>query len=209
MCFISHLLGLGAHFGRSGMNCLWCEVLDTKLYDKCPSKKRTLERLYHMAHMVAPGGSFPFRCPGCDIEFASQADVDSEVCPSDMLAYEKEHASTSWHRPPLTNIEPDHYILCCLHLILSLTKVIFKKRILPMLFTETQAKRLNSFLSSVGVCLPHQKKVGDSTDSEQSGRVRFTGPDCVTLMKHWDCMVEMYYSGCKSKAGMREWADDT
>ena len=32
MMFLSHMLGLGAHFGRSGMNCLFCEVLDMQAH---------------------------------------------------------------------------------------------------------------------------------------------------------------------------------
>ena len=162
-----------------------------------------------MAHLVGPGVSLPFRCPGCKVKFSTQEELDNELCPENMLEYEKVHASSAWHRPPLINIEPDHYVLCCLHLILSLTKVLFKKRILPMLHSDAQAKELNLFLASVGICLPHQKKVGDTIHTEQTGRVRFTGPDCVVLMRHWDYMVNLCYSGCKSRTGMKKWADDT
>ena len=207
--FISNLLGLGAHFGREGQNCLFCQVYSNKIFHKTPSKPRTLERLYRMAHMLGPGVSLPFDCPGCKRHFATQDDLASELEPLDTSAYEKAHASSGWHRPPLVNIEPQQYILCCLHLLLSLTKLLFKKRILPMLFTESQALKLNMFLSSIGVCLPRQHKVGDTVDSEQSGRVRFTGPDCVALMSHWDYMVDLCYHGCKTKVGMKEWADDT
>ena len=127
MMFLSHILALGAHFGRDGKNCLFCEVESCELFKKDPSKKRSLKRLYQMAHLLGPGEAFPFTCPGCGRAFSSQADIDNEEQPTNAAEYEKGHASTGWHRRPLINVEPSHIVMCCLHLILFLTKLLFKK----------------------------------------------------------------------------------
>ena len=209
MGFLSHILGLGGHFGRAGKNCVFCEVDSSRLFSKQPSKRRNLSRLYRMAHMTGPGVSLPFECPGCSKAFSTQSDLDADEAPIDMAEYELEHASTGWHRPPLLNIEPDHVILCCLHLVLSLTKLLFKKRILPMIHTNDQAKRLNDFLASIGVCIPKQGKVGDSLSQDQTGRIRFTGSDCVALLRHFDEVVWIVKTGAPNIVGLQEWANET
>ena len=209
MVFISNLLGLGGHFGRSGSNCVYCEVDSTRLFDRAPSTKRNLARLYQMAHLVGPDNPLPFSCPGCHKHFATQEDIAEDPEWEVPIEYAKVHCSTSWHRPPLIDIDPKDYILCCLHLLLSLTKLIFKKRILPMLHNDTQAEQLNTFLGSIGVCIPKQGKVGSSRVTEQTGRVRFTGPDCVALLKFWDPMVNLCLNGCRTVKGMAEWANET
>ena len=211
MVFISNLLGLGGHFGRAGENCVYCEVHSTRLFDRNASTKRTLSRLvlYQMAHLLRPGDSLPFQCPGCNKVFNNSSDLDADVEPQCRLEYERAHASSSWHRAPLVDIEPADYVLCCLHLLLSLSKLIFKKRILPMLFSDGQAKALNDFLHKIGICVPKQGKVGDSLATEQSHRVRFTGADCIALLKFWDEMVEVCLAGGMHVKGNVEWARDT
>ena len=209
MVFISNLLGLGAHFGRAGANCVYCEVDSSQLFSRKPSQLRSVQRLYEMAHMLGPGMTLPMTCPGCQKEFVTQDDLDSDQEWTSRLDYERAHASTYWRRPPLVDIEPEDYVLCCLHLVLSLTKLIFKKRILPMLHTDSQADSLNAFLASIGVCIPKQGKVGSSLSREQTGRVRFTGPDCIALLKFWDPMVDLCLSGCKFVRGRTEWAEET
>ena len=209
MVFISNLLGLGGHFGRAGANCVYCEVHSSRLFDRNASTKRTLTRLYQMAHLLRPGESLPFECPGCRKVFNTTADLDADVEPQSSIEYERAHASSAWHRAPLVDIEPSEYVMCCLHLLLSLSKLLFKKRILPMLHSDAQAKSLNEFLKSIGVCIPNQGKVGDSLATEQSYRVRFTGPDCVALLKFWDEIVDLCLCGGMHVKGNVEWARDT
>ena len=209
MVFISNLLGLGGHFGRVGHNCVYCEVHSTCLFDRKPSTKRTLSRLYAMAHLLRPGSAFPFTCPGCLKEFKTQKDLDDDVEWDYPVEYERQHMSSGWRRPPLIDVEPADYVLCCLHLLLSLTKLLFKKRVLPMLHSDEQAIQLNDFLSRIGVCIPKQTKVGQSLATEQTGRVRFTGPDCIALMRHWDEMLLLVHSGCRLVKGSGKRVEDT
>ena len=209
MVFDSNILGLGGHFGRASRNCLCCEVGHDELFKKTPSQRRTLSRLYMMAHLHGPGVIFPFTCPGCQQTFQSQSDLDSEEAPVDLVAYEIEHASSGWHRKPLLDIEPDRVILCTLHLVLSLTKLLFKKRILWMLHTNDQADRLNKLLSQLGICIPKQGKVGDSLSQDQTGRIRFTGPDCFALMRNFNAIVAEVLIGAPSQEAMGIWAQDT
>ena len=206
---MSHILALGGHFGRTGKNCICCEVDSRDLFKKNPSKKRTLKRLYEMAHMVGPGVTFPFTCPGCRKTFKSSDELDNEVAPTNQIEYEIAHASTSWHRRPLLDIEPSMVVLCCLHLVLSLTKLLFKKRILWMVHTDDQAFRLNSLLQSFGICIPKQGKVGDTLAQDQSERVRFTGPDCFALMRNFDVVVAEVVKGAPNLVGLQEWARET
>ena len=127
MIFDSNILALGGHFGRASKNCLCCEVDHDDLYKKTPSKRRTLSRLYKMAHLSGPGVKFPFTYPGCHVTFESQADLDDEEAPNDLTAFEIQHASSGWHRKPLLDIEPARVVLCTFHLVLSLTKLLFNR----------------------------------------------------------------------------------
>ena len=209
MVFLSHIFGLGGHFGRAGSNCIFCEVDSKNLFSKQPSKKRSLKRLYKMAHMLGPGVALPFTCPGCKKQFNTKEDLVNDEAPSCMTDYERQHASTGWHRRPLLDIEPSHAILCCLHLVLSLTKLLFKKRVLWMIHTNAQATRVNDYLASIGVCIPKQGKVGDSLAKDQTGRIRFTGPDCCALMRNFDQLIAVVLIGAPNTVGLAEWASDT
>ena len=209
MIFLSHILGLGGHFGRRGKNCLFCEVQWDKLFQKNPCTLRNLNRLYRMAHVLQPGTSFPFTCPGCNVTFTCQSDLDAEQAPQDPTSYELTHASSAWHRVPLIDVEPTHIVLCCLHLVLSLTKTLFKKRVMWMIHTDDQACRLNAFLANIGICIPKQGKVGDSLGKDQTGRIRFTGPDCFALLRNFDGVVAEVMRGAPNITGLQEWANET
>ena len=100
-------------------------------------------------------------------------------------------------------------VLCCLHMVLSLTKLLFKKRILWMIHTNEQAKQLNLFLESIGICIPKQGKVGDSLAQDQTGRIRFTGPDCFALMRNFNAVIAVVVNGAPSIVGLHEWAQET
>ena len=78
-----------------------------------------------------------------------------------------------------------------------------------MVHTADQAERLNSFLSSIGICIPKQGKVGDSLAQDQSGRIRFTGPDCFALMRNFNNVVAEVMIGAPQIAGLQEWATET
>ena len=209
LVFNSNILGLGGHFGRRSKNCLVCEVEHNELFKKSPSTLRTLTRLYEMAHLCGPGVQFPLTCPGCGATFQTRAELEAEEQPGDLTAFEVMHASSGWHRKPLLDIEPSNVILCTLHLVLSLTKLLFKKRILWMIHTKDQADRLNKLLGQLGICIPKQGKVGDTLSQDQSGRVRFTGPDCFALLRNFNAVVAEVMIGAPSPEAMRLWAQDT
>ena len=82
------------------------------------------------------------------------------------------------------------YIMCCLHMILCLTKLMFKTCILPMLVRDEMANRLNFLLQQVGVCIPKQTKVAANPHTDQTQRIKFTGAECVRLLEHWDGMID-------------------
>ena len=136
------MLGRDAHLGRKGQNCNYCEIDSTELLKDVVSNKRTLCRIYMQCHMFPPNSNVAFSCPTCGKNFQTEQDVARE--PSNPEAYATAHAGASWHRPPLLRIEPIKYIVCCLHLLLSLTKLLFKAAILPMLLTEDLAKTFNT-----------------------------------------------------------------
>ena len=162
-----------------------------------------------MSHILQPGQNFPFTCPGCKKTFSSQIELDAETAPSDPTAYEFAHASSGWHRLPLLDVDPSQIVLCCLHLVLSLTKTLFKKRIMWMIHTDDQAKRLNELLATLGICIPKQEKVGDSLSQDQMGRIRFTGPDCFALLRNFDPVLAEVMKGAPSIVGLAEWANET
>ena len=187
--FINCLQGLGGHFARVGQNCNYCEVMSTELLSDVVSTKRTLERLFHQCHMFPPGNTAPFQCPGCGEQFNTLHDVEADVAPTNVDDYCRRHAGSAWHRPPLLPIEPIDHIICCLHLLLSLTKLLFKAAILPLLANDEMASHLNEMLRQLGVCIPKQKKVVVDANKSQSQRIKFTGEECLKLLEHWDCIV--------------------
>ena len=78
-----------------------------------------------------------------------------------------------------------------------------------MIHTNDQAKRLNDLLASLGICIPKQGKVGDSLSQDQTGRIRFTGPDCFALLRNFDTVVAEVLKGAPSIVGLTEWATET
>lgn len=76
MMYVSHVLGLHGKFStKTGESCCWCEAPRHHLGKAQPSQKRTLERIYNLAHLPYPDPSanynakFPFECPGCHTVF--------------------------------------------------------------------------------------------------------------------------------------------
>ena len=191
---ISSIQGYGGHFGRRGQNCNYCEADSCELLSDQPGIKRCLERIFHQRHMFPPGSQTPFKCPNCGARFDSQDQADKENRPSNMEKFAKEHAGSSWHQPPLLLIEPIKYIVCCLHLLLSLTKLLYKTCILPMLVTEELALSCNLMLGQIGVCIPKAKKVSREANKSQSQRIKFTGAECILLLENWDPIVERLVS---------------
>ena len=78
-----------------------------------------------------------------------------------------------------------------------------------MIHTNDQAHRLNVLLSSIGICIPKQGKVGDTLAQDQTGRIRFTGPDCFSLMRNFNAVVEEVMKGSPGIVGLHEWAKET
>ena len=203
---IAGILGRDGTFGRRGQNCNYCEVDSIDLLKDVLSNKRTLARIYQQCHMFPPNCKVPFSCPSCGKKFDTEQDVAQESSPSNMDAYAKAHAGASWHRPPLLPIEPIKYIVCCLHLLLSLTKLLFKAAILPMLLTDELARILNAMLAEIGVCIPKQKKVPKDANKNQSRRIKFTGAECLKLLQFWDPIVEQLAQRSGNGVEVRQWA---
>ena len=187
MVFTACVQGRDNGFASDGYNCNYCEVHNTKLHILAPSTVRTLNRQYHLSHEFDPTNPIAFDCPGCGKHFETKEDVAQE--PVDRRIYADKHFGQNWHCPPLLHIEPARYIVCVLHLLLSCTKLIFKKGVLQMLESETQAVTLNARLKTLGICVPNQTKVSDRVASDQSRRVQFTGNECVKLLEAWDVVV--------------------
>lgn len=79
LVFISHMLGLGGTFSGNGSCCPWCEVPKRSIATTEAQTERTLERLFHLAHLPCPDAlrtsgkpQFPFTCPACAMHFADQ-----------------------------------------------------------------------------------------------------------------------------------------
>ena len=204
---ISCILGYGGHYGRVGQNCNYCEVHTTDLLKDVVSEPRTLARIFHQCHLFAPNSTEPFQCPSCGAKFSSQADVTNEKPPSDMAEFVRTHAGSSWKHPPLLPIEPIQFIVCSLHLLLSLTKLMFKAAILPMLLTDKLAKLLNDMLAQIGVCIPKQKKNPRDACKNQSQRIKFTGAECLTLLEHWDTLVAEIVKQSEQAETLQPWAE--
>ena len=203
---ISAILGRDGHFGRRGQNCNYCEVDSIDLLNDVVSIQRTLKRIYQQCHMFPPDSTAPFTCPSCGKRFETEQDVASERTPSNPEAYAAGHGGASWHRPPLLPIEPIKYIVCCLHLLLSLTKLLFKAAILPMLLTDDLAKIFNTMMAEIGVCIPKLTKIPTDANMAQSRRIKFTGAECLKLLQYWDVIVEELSNRSGNGEAMRQWA---
>ena len=203
---ISSIQGHGGHFARRGKNCQYCEIDSADLLNDMAGEKRCLVRMYHQRHLFPPNSTSPFKCPSCGAAFNSQADIDQEKAPANMLKYVREHAGAYWHIRPLLDLEPCKYIVCCLHLLLSLTKLVFKTCILPMLVTEDVAQLLNSMLLEIGVCIPKAKKVAQDSNKSQSQRIKFTGAECLKLLEFWDCIVDRLVESSGRSEEVQTWA---
>ena len=186
---IASLLALAGKYASMGQNCNYCEIDAIDLLKDVECAQRTLTRIYHQAHMFPPGNANAFACPSCGKVFNDTNHVLNDRAPGDKTRYTKAHAGVSWHVPPLLPLEPTDYIVCCLHLLLSLTKLLFKTLILPMLTNEEVAGCLNNMLREIGVCVPKQKAVEQNANKSQSSRIKFTGAECLKLLEFWDAIV--------------------
>ena len=203
---ISAILGRDGRYGRRGQNCNYCEVDSVDLQKDDVSVVRTLSRIYQQCHLFPPDSGAPFTCPSCGKRFQTELDVARESAPSNLEAYAAAHAGASWHKPPLLPIEPAKYIVCCLHMLLSLTKLLFKAAILPMLLTEDLAKTFNTMMSEIGVCIPKLSKIPTDANKSQSRRIKFTGAECLKLLQYWDAIVEQLTIRSDSGDAVRQWA---
>lgn len=176
MCYISQLLGLGAHFARNGYNCIHCEVHSRDLHEIHPPISphlRTLKRIYNHAHLLCPtdASPFPFTCDACNTTF-----IDLEVRPSNSIIvlfncifqstecdnwqptskrledeYVKSHFGSSWHIAPVVDIEPTMQAPCCLHFLLSVTRTFWRHCILNEITTDRMANRVNTAVRNAGI----------------------------------------------------------
>ena len=148
----SQILGLGGRFHVAGFNCLHCKVHSSHLHKTESCTRRYRRELWWCAHMpdpqMPPESQFPFICPGCEMVFQSQEEVDNEVPPKNEQSYLNQHWSTSHHRPPLLDVEPEKVYICSLHLLLSITKKLFHCSVRLNIHTSEHAKSISALLSS-------------------------------------------------------------
>ena len=188
--FVSECGGRGAHYNREGYKCNYCEVPSSKLFDVEPSTLQTLARVYALSHSFNPCNPQAFTCPGCGKVFTNVSDIDAESEPLDSRVFSDTHFGQEWHRAPLLHIEPNRFLICILHLLLSCTKLLVKHCILPMLVTEAIAVRFNQHMENLKICIPKQVKRGATAASDVARRVKFTGAECVVLLEHWDWIID-------------------
>ena len=196
-------------FGRDSFNCNYCEVHTRDLHLLTPSPARTLSRQYQQSHCFDPTDPRPFQCPCCLKTFSSQSDLLAESPPVDAREFADRHFGQNWHQPPLLHIEPERYIVCVLHLLLSCTKLIFRKGILEILETEEQASTLNARLQNLQICVPKQRKLSARVAHDQSSRVKFTGKECVILLEAWDVIIDEVLSKSPDRDKWNEHARQT
>ena len=199
----SHVLGLGGGFMANGHNCLHCHVHSNDLHLKTKATKRTRQSLWWCAHLPDPqqelSNRFPFQCPACGIVFLSQDQVDKEPTPTDAKKYKLEHWSTMHHRPPLLDIDPANVYVCSLHLLLSITKILFHCAIRVNVDSQPLADRINNLLT--------QKNIQFSTPvtpirrkTTNIGRpLSFTGKECVNLLEGIDDFLDVVFQSDERK----------
>ena len=206
MVFSACVQGRENSYGRNGYNCNHCEVHTRDLHVLTPSRARTLLRAYQLSHTFDPTNPAPFDCPGCGKNFGTPADVAADPSPTNAREFSDSHFGQRWRHPPLLHIEPQNYIVCVLHLLLSCTKLVFKKGILQMLESEHQADVLNARLKSLQICVPKQRKMSVRVAQDQSTRVKFTGKECVILLEAWDSVVDEIVGCCEEPNQWKEHA---
>ena len=136
----SSVLGLSPIHGSAlHCSCFLCECPMSEYHDSDKAQSyplRTILRIKQLAHalgLMDDAEFTPFSCPGCDMEFNTVADihtwVDSVASMTELeiADYVKEHYGVYPGKGPLLEgVEPIYFIICVLHMRLSLTKTWWK-----------------------------------------------------------------------------------
>lgn len=203
MKWIATKLGLSASFG-AGKSCPWCEVDMSELSSLEPATPRTVNRLRMASHLppMTDAGEpvYPFCCPHCGIEFKSQAAWAAEkLTDSSAKSFHLRHAGSQWHRPPISNTEPNMFILCVLHMRLSFSNSLWAYCIKPAVRTSETAARINALLQKDGINVRRVKAIKGLSDLESIQQTRFTGNPADKFMAKFDTYLEVGQVNDKQK----------
>ena len=193
MKFISCATGLGGQFRGKGWSrsCPLCLVLNTELYKQTAPTLRTTRDSFHLAHQPYPGDTtpFPFTCPSpdCRKTFTSQEQCDSDMS-ADSTKYAKAHYNMHHHEPPIFNIPIANYIVCTLHLLLSIMKTLFHELIRCNVQNDDVSEKIGKALKRMGV---NAKKIQPMTRSGvKAGRPQtFIGVECLRILHDFDVLL--------------------
>lgn len=185
----SMMLGLGGRFHTQGSNCIHCHIhsSDLHVFETNRVHHRARQELWWCAHLPDPQASvqtrFPFTCPGCGQSFHSQEQIDSDIPTVSEKQYREQHWSTSHHQGPLLDVEPSKVYICCLHLLLSITKVLFNLSVRLHIHTAQQARVVNTLMEELDIEAPTITPITKSTKSVGKP-LSFTGAECVRVLKN-------------------------
>ena len=196
MVALCNLGGLSASFGSTGCNCAWCFRHSNDLHIPGSADSRTLRLMYHCSHLPFPADNnqFPFTCPSgqCGKIFLSQEDVDNDSSTMSPNVYAKTHYGCVHKRKPLVDIDPSRWIMCVLHLLLSVTKKLFHLTIVKEIQSTEKAFIITDFIKGIGVCMPDLKSTLHKESMPRS--LSFTGQECVTIIENSDTLIDMVHN---------------
>lgn len=110
--------------------------------------------------------------------------------------------SVEWGKPPLMDVEPDHQFMCCLHLLLGVSRILFQRGVQDFLIGKSKKKRtarVNNLLKKLGVNVTaHENK---EKESESSPRVLgVIGSEAMTILRYYDSLVDLAVDSSDAEA---------
>jgi hypothetical protein len=129
----------------------------------------------------------------CSMQETGDNDKTKPTTAEGWKVWHKRHMSVEWGKPPLMDVEPEHQFMCCLHLLLGVTRVLFQRGVQDFLIGKNKKKRtmrVNILLKKLGVNVTaHENK---EAESESSPRVLgVIGSEAMTILRYYDSLVDL------------------